>query len=324
MRAIITGDWHLEKGLKTNIVLAYLDFLHNYYLNNNIDYIFVEGDVFERSSNIKNESFIPLFLKLFNMKNSGIKFIFIPGNHDIMNVDNDTLVETFQTFGEVFKKGSSLEIDNHDFYFLPYTKQQDELPSGGEYLITHLSIADFSFDNAYHVTEKHAFPRSTFENWNMVFTGHFHKHQTWKNICYVGSPYQIHKSERNDSKGFVVLDTNLEKWNFVEYNNAPKYLLFKNDDLLKINETDFTNKIVIVNISKKIKDYAKLRYILFEKGAVDVIPDFISEQENNPKLLDKIKSTPKMEDVAKLGLLNSAPDELNKKILEKIFEKAIR
>lgn len=323
MKAIITGDLHTEKGLRTNVVLSYIDYLTKYYFSNNIDYLFIDGDVFERSSNIKNESFIPLFLKFFKMKESGIKMIFILGNHDIMNVDNDSLVETFESFGTVVKKSLKMTIDDHDFYFQSYTKSKEDIPENGEYLITHLSIADFSFDNAYHMTEKNAFPRAYFENWKMVFTGHFHTHQHWNNICYVGSPYEVHRGEMGKPKGFVVLDTNREKWDFVEYFDAPKFLVLKNEDLLNLNKIDFKNKMVVVNISKKIKDYAKLRYILFEKGAVEVITDFISETTNQIGIIEKIKSMPKMEDIAKKGLLDSAPEELDKKILEKIFNKAI-
>jgi len=323
LKAIITGDLHTEKGLRTNVVLSYIDYLTEYYFSNDIDYLFIDGDVFERSSNIKNESFIPLFLKFFKMKESGIKMIFILGNHDIMNVDNDSLVETFESFGTVVKKSLKMTIDDHDFYFQSYTKSKEDIPENGEYLITHLSIADFSFDNAYHMTEKNAFPRAYFENWKMVFTGHFHTHQHWNNICYVGSPYEVHRGEMGKPKGFVVLDTNREKWDFVEYFDAPKFLVLKNEDLLNLNKIDFKNKMVVVNISKKIKDYAKLRYILFEKGAVEVITDFISETTNQIGIIEKIKSMPKMEDIAKKGLLDSAPEELDKKILEKIFNKAI-
>lgn len=326
-RIILSGDWHIKNDELNNIhvssILGFLDYLSDYYFENDIDYLFVIGDVFHKSSNIKNEAFIPLFMKLFKMKEKGIKMIFIPGNHDIMNINNDTIIETFAAFGEVYKKRTDITIDGEEFIFLPYTKKESELPKGnGEYLITHISIADFYFDNNFKVDEKIAFKRSLFEDFKMVITGHFHKYQNRGNIYYIGSPVQIDRKEIGQIKGFGVLDTSTESLDFVEYDLAPKYIEITEKDIEQIDKLDLTNCHTIVRINSKIKDFAKLRYLLFEKGAINIIPIFETSNEvSEPSL--------QIEEISNIGDIiediirdeKVKPEHLETEELVKVFEK---
>ena len=326
-RILLTGDWHIRNDELNNIhvqsILNFLDYITDYYTENNLDYLFVIGDVFHKSSNIKNDAFIPLFMKLFSMKEKGIKMIFIPGNHDIMNINNDTIVETFAAFGKVYKKRTDITIDGEDFIFLPYTKKESELPKGnGEYLITHISIADFFFDNNFQVDEKIAFKRSLFEDFKMVITGHFHKYQNRKNIYYIGSPVQIDRKEIGQIKGFGVLDTETETLDFIEYDLAPKYIEITEKDIEQIDKLDLTNCHVIVRINSKIKDFAKLRYLLFEKGAINIIPIFETSNEvNEPTLqIEEISNIGDIiEDIIKDEKVK--PDYLNTEELINVFDK---
>lgn len=327
MRILLTGDFHVTKGIKTNICLNFLDYIHQYYKENDLDYIYVLGDVFDRSSSIKNEAFIPLFMKLYQMKNDGVNFLFILGNHDIINVDNDSLVETFEPIGKVIKEGGTalkhLGCGDEENYFLPYTKDDETIPHQGRYLFTHLPIADFSFDNAYHATEKHAFKKSLFEEFNLVFSGHFHRHQVQKNIVYVGSPFQQNRGEIGHIKGFVVLYDEEENWDFVEYNEAPKYINFSVEDIPNINNIDFRNTFVVVKVDRKIKDFAKLRFILYEKGALDIIPIFETIDETIEINSDEIEVNESIEDVVREVIMSFDIEHIDNKRLLNLFEKVL-
>ena len=307
--------------------MDFLDYTKDYYFKNKIDYYIINGDIFHKSSNIKNESFIPLFLKMHKMKEEGIKFIILFGNHDIINVDNDSILETFLSLGKIVKNNLSMTIEDKNFYFLSYTKNEEDLPDNSDgkydYLITHLSIADFSFDNAFSATEKHAFKRNLFENFTYVFTGHFHRHQGLGNIIYVGSPNQMERSEAGQKKGFVVLDTQIENWEFIEYNNAPKFLNISIEEIMHLNEIDFTNSRVSVIVDKKIKDFAKLRYILCNKGAIEVNPVFETEDvlDEEDKIND-IELNGDYSQITKDFIDETFNDnEITKKELIKLFDK---
>jgi DNA repair exonuclease SbcCD nuclease subunit len=166
--------------------------------------------------------------------------------------------------------------ENGMFKFLPYTKNEELIPKEGEILFTHIPIADFSFDNAYHATEKHAFKKDLFSSFSLVFTGHFHRHQSQKNIVYVGSPVQMNFGEEGQKKGFVVFDTGNLSWEFIHYQEAPTY---KTIDIRNFTNFNPRNKFVGVRIDEKIENLVKLKKILYEKGALDIKPFFERKED---------------------------------------------
>lgn len=324
MKLLLTGDLHNKGGLTAQLLLDYLDYLQEYYHENDIDLLVVLGDIFHKNSNVKTDIFVPFFLKLLEMKESGIKFIFVVGNHDIYNKDYDTLVDTFTPIGKVIKEYEEIELDGKIGGFLPYVDREENLPERKEaqWLFTHLSIANFTFDNAYHATEKLAFREELFEDYSLVFTGHFHRHQNRKNIVYVGSPIQLYRGEIGQDKGFIVFDTDIEKWEFVEYTDAPKYIEIYSEDIKNIKNLEVKGNLVVVYIDEKIKDFAKLRYILYELGAVEVIPIFLKEEDGEVSAAS-IQETHDLEKITKEFLSQTNEEGINVKKLIKLFEEIV-
>jgi len=318
-RILLTGDFHVKKGITTNIILDYLDYLKIYCKENTIFHIIIMGDIFDKSSNIKNEAFVPLFMKFYDMKNDGITFTFILGNHDIYSVNNDSIVETFKPLGRVIKEAEYLE-GHQDFSYLPYTKKEEDIVSQDGYLFTHIPIADFSFDNSYHATEKHAFKKDLFKDYTLVFTGHFHRHQSKDNIVYVGSPIQLNFGEMNQKKGFVVFNDTTGGWKFEEYTKAPKFIKI---DINDFQTFDPTNKFVGVKIDKKIENFVKLRKILFEKGALEVVPFFEKKEDIEIKKIEHMEDNTSIKNIVRNFLQEvEEGDVSNDKLLE-IFEEVL-
>lgn len=330
MRILLTGDFHVRKGIFVDIAIEYLNYLQNFCKEENISTIIVLGDIFEKSSNIKNEAFVPLFLKLHEMVRSGIRFYFLLGNHDIYTDKNDSIVETFVPFGTVIKSITEIIIDNSSFTLLPYTRAEENLPKSGEYLITHIPIADFAFDNAYHSNEKHAFKRELFEDFKLVFTGHFHKFQNWKNITYVGSPFQQNFKEAGQEKGFVVLDSNTANWEFHKYTGAPEFIRI---DLDEFKNVDVKNKFVGINVDTKIENLVKLKYIMYERGAINVVP-FFNKDESEEQIRDSLKKVKigkegvsiesSMEELTREFLTQVNKDGIDNTLLLKIFDNVVK
>jgi DNA repair exonuclease SbcCD nuclease subunit len=317
-RFLLTGDWHCQKGIYTSILLNYLKYIQEYCSQENIKDVIIMGDVFEKSSSIKNESFIPLFQQLYAMKNSGINFIVIVGNHDAINKNNDSIIEVFSPIATVVK--DLYEVD--DMAFLSYTKEESMIskidPEKIRYVFTHIPIANFSFDNAYHATEKHAFREELFEDFQFVFSGHFHRHQKRKNIIYTGSPFQMNFGEIGQEKGFIVFDKEREDWEFVEY-NGPQYTKFH---VSEYKNNDVKNKFVGVIVDTKIQNFVKLKRILFESGAIDVIPFFEKKQEDI-EVSKHASDNTAIPDIVREYLNNIKKDGIDNSKLIDIFEKVL-
>ena len=76
-KLLFTSDLHAEKGLRVQICISFLDYIEKYCLDNGISDIVFGGDILNKSSSIKNETFLPLFLRLMQMRDAGLNLIFI-------------------------------------------------------------------------------------------------------------------------------------------------------------------------------------------------------------------------------------------------------
>lgn len=287
-KMIITSDFHLEAGIYVSICIDYIDYLVNFAKQNNIKNIVIAGDIFEKSSKIKNEAFLPLFRKFQEIKlTTDINIVIVLGNHDVFNERNESIVEAFSPFSKVVKDFETIEIDGVNVDMLAYTKDTSKIPkqSDSKYLITHLGIISFSFDNGYESTDKDFFSPELFSNYDLVFSGHLHRFQYKKNIVFQGSPYQTSTEEEGQEKGFVVLDTD-KGWEFCQYKNAPEYLTVSAEQL--IDGIDLHNKFVYVKITEKVDNFVQLKHILYEKGAIDVNPVFVKEDDDFDVLKEDI------------------------------------
>ena len=329
MKILFTSDFHVNyKGssaIFVKIALDYVDYIEQYCLTNKIDHIFFLGDVFEKSSRIRHDSFVPLFKKLLSMKEKGLKFFCILGNHDIYSADNESIVETFTPIVErVITDLEVINVGGKEFTFLSYTKDASKIPVKGDVLLTHLAIADFEFDNAYHANETIALKSDLFKGFNQVFSGHFHKRQHKNNIWFVGSPYQLNIGEKGQEKGFGIYDTDTSDYKFFKYPNAPEFIIIKVEDFNKI---DVKNKFVYVEIEQKIDNFIKLKYILFERGALDIVPLFKPPKQDielgEIKIEKHFSSIPDitleyLKNIKQEGIENVKLVRIFQKILEKI------
>jgi len=280
-KVLIASDIHIIDGIYNEITLQWFDKVYEYLIKNDIKYFIIAGDLFEKATRIKNEVFLPLFFRLMKFHSAEIKMWFILGNHDIYNNDNDSLVEAFSPFGEVIKSYKQIVIDGEIIDLLPYTKEESDIPSTENILITHLPIADFQFDNKYNANEKMAFPRKLFERFKLVITGHFHKYQHKANVVYGGSPFQLGFEEMNCDKGFLVLDTGSATVEFIKNTFSPTYMeldLDKISSLEDLNELDVKNRFVGVIMREKVDNFIKLKHVLYDKGALDIVPKYENEK----------------------------------------------
>lgn len=261
-------DLHVSKEeLRLLSCLNFLDHMKKECIKTGDKKLAILGDIFHTSNSIRNQMFVPIFMKLLEMKKEGIELFFIPGNHDIFNKDNSgALAETFSAFGTYIQKSQTIEIDGFSYDFLAYTEDFTEIPNNADVLLTHLSIEGF--------WPSTSIPQEKFNHYSLVVSGHVHKHQQSGKFYFVGAPYSCNRGESSYQHGYARI--NGYDITHYDYNDAPEYLTIRAEDFN--SGIDYSNKIVTVQLSKKIENFVKLRDILFEKGAVDVTPEFIKEE----------------------------------------------
>ena len=326
MAMIVCSDLHINKDLlRLTECLNFLDYIKNYGKEHSINKIAILGDLFHTSNNIRNQMFIPFFNKLFELKNNGFELYIIPGNHDIQNQDNDCLAESFKSFAHFIKKSETINIDGTDYDFLAYTDNPADIPNKGQVLLTHLEVEGFYF-NPKMKCENNTFTEDSFDQYELVVSGHLHRKQERGNIVFCGSPYSTRKDEAGDHYFAVVDGTNCE---LIPYNEAPEYITVNLETALngiKNNSIDFKNNIVEVEIGNKIESWVKMRDLLISKGAVDVQAKFIKEEESEDIANHKIDTnegvivsmTKYLSEIKKEGIDNVKLLKCFKEILKRI------
>ncbi len=323
MKLLLTSDLHIHTHFNDpifiDIGINYLEHLKKYCKKNNISNILILGDLFHISNKIDIEVFLPIFDKIKEIKDSNIKISMIPGNHELLSKNKKTILNTFDVFSRIFNEYNYEDIEGNRLHYLPFSREIDLSKiklNGNDILFTHIDISGFKMTE---YVESKGMKQELFNSFKYVFSGHFHLFQQKKNIIYIGSPYQQNFSETGQKKGFIIYDIEKEQWEREIYNEAPEFKVFTPEQSLK---EDVSNSFIKIKINKKIDNLSKLREILHDKGALNIIQEFEIEQNN--QLIQEIKITENntLQNMLKDYISNSEL-KLNKKKLLKYLENLI-
>lgn len=267
------GDTHLTKDpIRIITVSNFLDYIIDYCKKHNIKHVVNLGDLLDRPE-MKSDAFVPIFRKLKELSSIANLYSII-GNHEIKDKEgNDTLVETFGSFGKFIKSSETINIDGTDYDFLSYTDDPTKIPNKGRVLFGHLEIEGFYY-NPNRKIEEGLFRSEMFDQYSLVVSGHLHHEQHRGIFEFVGSPYPTRRDEGGKQNYFAIIDG--ETCKLEEYNEGVDYIKIKAENF---NENiDYSNKIVDVEITTKVENFVKLRDILLKRGALEINPIFIKEE----------------------------------------------
>lgn len=150
---------------------------------------------------------------------AGVTFLFLPGNHDQVDVAGRNALEVFDGLGQgcqVFTRPTW----NQYGLWLPYRKHYRDIEdilrinpdvdmprpglSHANVLWMHQGIQGALMND--HMRDTEGVPASVFDPFDAVILGHYHKRQRLGKAYYVGSPRQVTANESGQEKGFAVWD----------------------------------------------------------------------------------------------------------------------
>ena len=159
------------------------------------------------------------------------KVYIIPGNHDLFYRDRRDVnsVAWAQHLPNVEIIKDFLTID--DVTFAPWLlgddyKKVQQLT--GKYLFGHLELPSFYMNSLVQMPEHGEIRREHFTGFDHVFTGHFHKRQTQRNITYIGNCFPHNYADAgDDARGLMILEWGHEP----EYHAWPDQPVYRVYDL---------------------------------------------------------------------------------------------
>jgi len=212
---------------------------------------------------------------------------FIPGNHDLYYRDKRDVQSV-----EWAKHLPNVQICNDwfsdgDVVIAPWLVGDDHKRISklkGRYMFGHFELPGYMMNAMVEMPDHGEVKREDFNNFGHVFTGHFHKRQTKKNITYIGNCFPHNYADAgDDERGVMILDWGQEP-EFHAWPNQPLYrvynlsaILDNPDQLLKPGMHARVNLDIDISyeeasfIKETFMDSHKLREIkLIPRSSVDL------------------------------------------------------
>ena len=207
-RSIFVSDIHL--GTRSCKAAELLDFLKH----NTSDTLYLVGDIIDGwkvqqnkwAWNKTQSAVVRKFLKIADRS----KVIFIPGNHDLYYRDKRDIQSV-----EWARHLPNVEICNDwfssgDVIIAPWLVGDDHKRISklhSKYMFGHFELPGYLMNAMVEMPDHGEVRREDFNNFEHVFTGHFHKRQTKKNITYIGNAFPHNYADAgDDERGLTILE----------------------------------------------------------------------------------------------------------------------
>lgn len=192
----------------------------------------------------------------------GITLYQLLGNHDAekktTNKYNsiDTLLRDYSNIIRITDAEEHI-LDGLNCLFIPWICKENEQrvfdlvkKSKAKVIFGHLELSGFTLFPGQLQTG--GISKDIFQNFDRVYTGHYHTRSNDGKVFYLGNPYQMFWSDVNDKRGFTIFDTETYELEFIE-NPYEIYCKINYFDL-DYKEFDFSiieNKNVKIVIQQK-------------------------------------------------------------------------
>jgi DNA repair exonuclease SbcCD nuclease subunit len=214
--------------------------------------VIIAGDIFHNRHEIGVNTIHCAYQFFDILKNYNI--LAITGNHDCYykdksDINSISILDGYKNV-TVFKELKTVNLNSKVFSFCPWGVPVEDIPPC-DVVIGHFEILNFKM-NAHKVCDHGVESESLLDKTKLVVTGHFHcrdhrKYKNNKSIIYLGSPHELDFGDRDQVKGFTILNTDDLSLELVENNVTPKHKKIKISELLD-------GKIALENISEELQN----------------------------------------------------------------------
>jgi len=189
---------------------------------------------------------------------------FIPGNHDLYYRDRRDIqsVEFAKHLPRVTICNDWFAKDN--VTIAPWLCGDDHkrlAAMSGQYLFGHFELPGYLMNAMVAMPDHGDIRREDLSGFDHVFTGHFHKRQTKKNITYIGNAFPHNYADAgDDDRGMMILEWGREP-EYHAWPDQPTYRVYGLANLIDNAATLLTPKMhVRVNLDIEIS-YEEANYI---------------------------------------------------------------
>lgn len=317
--------------------LNFIDwFCDNVKKDEDVDHIIFMGDWFEHRAAINGLTLDYAYRGAKKLKELDLPVYFIVGNHDLYYRTTRDVYSTnfFDSLGfnmvnepTVFK-----ELGEKGTLLCPFLFEE-EYASLAKYFSIPVWFGHFEFKGFVITGDtkkmEHGPDPEDFTKPKRIFSGHFHKRQSIKNITYIGNAFPADFSDANDfDRGMMKYTYDEDEVEFLNWDDCPSYIKTKLTDLVKdaksyLRKNARVNCIVDKDItyeqSLKIKEKLSDKYSLREINLQEN-PDKSDALENTEITDEEMEELDTTDALVKKMLGKVEADSIDTKKLIKIYE----
>jgi DNA repair exonuclease SbcCD nuclease subunit len=256
-RVWVLGDLHF--GVRANS-MEWLeiqkDFFENLFIPTLIkhvkpgDVLVQVGDTFDNRQSI-NIKVLNYAVTLFERLGEILPVHVICGNHDIWAKKSNeiTSIDSLKWIPnvQIYKEPELLNWNNKKILMMPWRRDADhETSTLADFPQTDIVFCHSEVKGIYlnaKVKNEHGTDSNVYDKYTRVYSGHIHFRQQRGKLLMVGTPYQLTRSDANNSKGFDLVDLSNMEESFFENHISPKFLKYNVTQLFDITLGTFKSQI---------------------------------------------------------------------------------
>lgn len=205
-----------------------------------------------------------------------VNFYIMAGNHDVYykstnevsSLDSlEGITSEYKEF-KIVKEPLDIIKDDIKISLVPWESNIEKLENNilkakGDYLFLHTDINEMRYGKEKNRIIENGINRKLLDNFKKIFSGHIHWRSKKGKVEYVGSPYELNKSDIGNEKYITILNLEDGSTEYVLNDYSPKFKIinYENEESFKgVKNNDFVE--VLLN-NDKIEDF---KNFIKEKG----------------------------------------------------------
>jgi len=252
---------------------------------------------------------------------------FIPGNHDLYYRDKRDVqsVEWAKHLPNVIICNDWLHTG--DVIVAPWLVGDDykRIPKlSAKYMFGHFELPTFYMNAMVQMPDHGDVKREDFTGIEHVFTGHFHKRQTQRNITYIGNCFPHNYADNyDDERGMMILEWGAEP-EYHAWPDQPRYRVYQLSDVLTntdalLNPGMHVRVNLDVDISYEEATFIKETFVnTYNLREITLIPQKVVSEDINYDITGNIMFE-SVDTIVTNQLTNIQSDQFNKTLLLDIY-----
>lgn len=212
----------------------------------NPDDVFVHcGDIFDNRQSI-GLSTMSMCISFFEKLTKYFSDIYILcGNHDAYYTTKNDIasIDCLKHISKihVIKKPTQKEIFGKNVMFVPWMEDENtfkkvcSIKANIDIWFCHAEFSGCTMNSSGTKSESNL----NIPNMSHIYTGHIHHRHKYKNVTYVGSPYQLTQNDRNNSKCVWTYDPIMQNEQTYLNTFSPEFIRIKYQDVCDMSFREF-------------------------------------------------------------------------------------